>query len=115
MPDGTKGNPLYTTSDNQTNGTQKVQSTIIANTKVADTGNSSTTPLAEDAVFTGVSLDVSDYVQILVSVYSDKASAANGMSAQFSSDNVNWVKAKAKNYLQDKAVKEIVVGDITLS
>lgn len=55
-----------------------------------DSGNSSTTPLAGDATFTGTTLDVTDAALIQVAVFSDVASATDGLSIQFSIDGTNW-------------------------
>jgi hypothetical protein len=52
--------------------------------------NSSTTTLAGGAVFTGVSEDVSGYQAITVTAFANQASATNGLSLQFSTDNTNW-------------------------
>lgn len=56
----------------------------------ADAGNSSTTPLAGGAVFTGAAIDIKDYSAIHVAAISDVASATNGLSMQFSPDGTNW-------------------------
>lgn len=56
--------------------------------------NSSSTVLANDAVFTGISEDVSDFAEITIFVFADQASATNGMSAQFSTDGTNWDRTK---------------------
>jgi hypothetical protein len=55
-----------------------------------DTGNSSSAPLAADAVFTGVSVETLPFAVIVVSVYSNVASATDGLDIQQSTDNVNW-------------------------
>lgn len=47
--------------------------------------NSTETPLAGDAVFTGGSIDTLNYGMILLSVYADVASATNGLLIQFRS------------------------------
>lgn len=52
--------------------------------------NSSTKTLANGAVFTGVSEDVSGYQGLSVTAFADQASATSGLSLQFSPDNVNW-------------------------
>ncbi len=54
------------------------------------TVNSSTATLGGNAVFTGTGEDVSAYAAIEVAVFSDVASAASGVSAQWSEDNTNW-------------------------
>lgn len=52
--------------------------------------NSSTTPLAANATFTGTAEDVTIFKSVVVSVYTDVSSANNGLSVQFSSDGTNW-------------------------
>lgn len=52
--------------------------------------NSSQTPLAEDAVFTGDSIDTLGYTIAQIAVYADQASAAGGLVVEVSSDETNW-------------------------
>ena len=52
--------------------------------------NSTTTPLGIDGVFTGESIDIKGCGIVFVNVYSDQASATNGLSIQQSSDGTNW-------------------------
>jgi hypothetical protein len=62
----------------------------VVSTNVVDTNNSTTTPLGAGATFTGTGTDVTSFSQVAVFVYSDRASATNGLKVQFSADNVNW-------------------------
>jgi hypothetical protein len=62
----------------------------VVSTNIIDTNNSSTTPLGAGATFTGTGTDVTSFSQVSVFVYSDRASAANGLKVQFSADNANW-------------------------
>ncbi len=55
-----------------------------------DSGNSSSTPLGSGGIFTGTALETLDIASISIFLFSDKASAPNGLSLQFSVDNVNW-------------------------
>jgi hypothetical protein len=55
-----------------------------------DSGNSSSTPLGIDGVFTGTAIDVTDYSNIYVTVKSNVASATDGLSIQQSHDGTNW-------------------------
>lgn len=55
-----------------------------------DTTNSSAVALGAGAVFTGTAVDVSRYAAVNVSVFSNQASATNGLSLQQSSDGTNW-------------------------
>lgn len=54
-----------------------------------DSGNSTTTPLGISGNFPGAWVNILDYGIIFVNVYSDKASATNGLVIQQSSDGVN--------------------------
>lgn len=54
-----------------------------------DSQNSTTTPLGISGVFTGAWVNTLNYSQVVVMVYSDKNSAANGLAIQFSTDGVN--------------------------
>jgi hypothetical protein len=55
-----------------------------------DAGNSSTTPLAGGAVFTGAAVEITNFSAISVAAISDVASATSGLSMQFSPDGTNW-------------------------
>lgn len=50
------------------------------------TGNSTTTLLGNGEVFTGSWTDVKNYAEIAIGIYSDKASATNGVDVQWSND-----------------------------
>lgn len=52
-----------------------------------DANNTSTSTLAGAAVFTGTGTDVSAYASVSTTVYSDVASADNGFTMQFSTNN----------------------------
>jgi hypothetical protein len=52
--------------------------------------SSSSTPLGVDGVFTGESQNILDYAVIGVAVFSDKASATDGLSVEFSADGIAW-------------------------
>ena len=54
-----------------------------------DSDNSTTTPLGADGVFTGSWVNILDVGTLGVTVYSDKASADDGLELQFSTDGVN--------------------------
>lgn len=55
-----------------------------------DTGNSSSTPLIADGVFTGTSIDTLEFAVIVVSLFSDQESATDGLEIEQSTDSVNW-------------------------
>jgi len=57
---------------------------------VIDTGNSSTATLGSSGTFTGASVELLNTRSIVVNIFSDKASASNGISFQWSSDGSNW-------------------------
>jgi hypothetical protein len=65
---------------------------------VVDLTNSSTTPLAAGGVFTGSPFEVTEYAAINVNVASNVASAANGLTVQFSTDGVNWDHSHSTTY-----------------
>lgn len=52
--------------------------------------NSTTTTLSGGAVFTGTSEDVSAYADIRIAIFTDQASATDGLSLQQSADGTNW-------------------------
>lgn len=54
------------------------------------TVNSTQVALGANGVFTGTSEEITKYAEIRVSVFSDQASATNGLQMQQSVDNVNW-------------------------
>ena len=55
-----------------------------------DTGNSTLVNLGIDEVFTGTSIDTLDYSSVTISVYSDVASATDGLEVQYSMDELDW-------------------------
>jgi len=55
-----------------------------------DSANSTATPLAGGATFTGTAKDITNHAQFAVNVYADVASATDGLSIQQSSDGTNW-------------------------
>lgn len=57
---------------------------------IVSTANSSTAILGIGGVLTGASEQVQDYATIQVNVFSDQASATNGLSVQQSSNGTNW-------------------------
>lgn len=52
--------------------------------------NSTSTPLGISGVFTGTAEDISKYSDIRVSVFSDVASATDGLLIEQSKDGINW-------------------------
>ncbi len=62
----------------------------VNETGVLDTGNSSFAPLLADQPFVGNGINVLDYVEVVISVYSDVQSATDGLLIEYSADNVNW-------------------------
>lgn len=68
-----------------------------------DDDNSTQTPLLANAVFIGESVSTLDYAAIIISSYSDVASAVNGLCVQFSSDGVNdWYDGECYGCGADK-------------
>lgn len=64
--------------------------TTISTNGLVSANNSSSTPLAISGAFTGTSDDVTQYGYINLYVFSDVASAVNGLSIQQSANNTNW-------------------------
>lgn len=62
----------------------------VRETGKEDTNNSTITPLLANATFTGEATDVSAYSAITLLIYSDVASATDGLEAQFSYDGTDW-------------------------
>lgn len=61
---------------------------------VVDAGNSTVTPLGGGATFTGTSIDVQGYTNVVVNVTADVDSATDGIKLQFSPDNTNWASSE---------------------
>jgi len=55
-----------------------------------DSGNSSTTNLGISGVFTGIAVDTTNYGIVFISVFSDVASATDGLEIEQSIDGTNW-------------------------
>lgn len=70
----------------------------VAGASVVSTSNSTAAPLGANGVWTGTGELVADFASIVVYVDSNVASAANGLSIQFSSDNTNWNESKNYSY-----------------
>lgn len=74
--------------------TQPVSGTITANIgttgNLISTNNSTTTPLAGGAAFTGTADVVSGYANARITVFADQVSATNGLSIQQSTNGTNW-------------------------
>lgn len=69
--------------------------TWVAATKGTENANNSSTDLLLAAgTFEGAAEDVTDYGSITVEVYASHASATNGLSIEFSQDNVDWEDAQ---------------------
>lgn len=63
-----------------------------------DSGNSTTTPLAGDAVFTGTAVDLLSFSSVSIQIDSTHDSATDGMTFEFSIDNSNWDKIYVFTY-----------------
>jgi len=71
---------------------------------IVGTGNSTTEPLAADAVYTGKSDIVKDYASIAVVVESSADSAFEGLELQFSQDGTSWFTARTASVFADEAL-----------
>lgn len=64
--------------------------TTVRLTSDIDANNSTTETLDAAGVYTGTARDIKDYAGAIVTVYSDQASAVDGLSIQWSPDGTNW-------------------------
>jgi hypothetical protein len=72
-------------------GLTKSQTTSIeAINGLISIDNSTSEPLGIGGVFTGLSVDTLNYGMVVVSTKSNQISATDGLSIQFSTDNINW-------------------------
>lgn len=69
---------------------RSVNNLVIDLIGIVSIANSTTTPLAANATFTGTAEDVADYASITVQVFTDQASATGGLKPQYSIDGTNW-------------------------
>lgn len=74
--------------DQTTPGT--TNAVVVTANGVISTANSSAAALGISGVFTGTSEDATEYADIRVSVFSDQASATDGLQIQQSSNGTNW-------------------------
>ena len=63
---------------------------LQASNDQVDSNNTTTTPLAGGATYTGTGTDVLGYQAITITLAASHDSAASGMKFQFSTDNSNW-------------------------
>lgn len=71
--------------------------TILAPNKV-DSNNTTTSTLANDAIYTGTGTDVLGYAAVSIQIDSSHDSATDGMTFQFSPDNTNWDSVHLHSY-----------------
>lgn len=71
-------------------GGKLVYSGLSGIPSVISTSNSSTVLLGIGGVFTGATEDITQYAEVRVSVFSDVASATDGLQLQQSKDGINW-------------------------
>jgi hypothetical protein len=71
----------------------------VGTTAIQDTGNSTSTPLGSSGNFTGTGFLMDGYASWSVNIYSDKASATNGLKIEWSDDNTNWDFADQTTYV----------------
>ena len=95
------GAAVATNAGNADAGTQRVvlatdqapvavQADVTGINGTIDANNSSVALLGIGAVFTGVSTDTLDVAHVSVFAFSNVASAVDGLSIEWSTDNVNW-------------------------
>jgi len=68
----------------------KINDQTLGATNVLDTNNSTSTALGVDGVFTGTATEILSYSTVSVIVFSDQASALDGLDIQLSTDSTNW-------------------------
>ena len=66
---------------------------------VADTGNTTSTPLGIGGIFTGTAFDLNNYSTWSISIFSNVASAVNGISIQWSEDGTNWDFSDTQSFI----------------
>lgn len=71
------------------NASNELQTSVGSIPGVLSAGNSSTTPLAGGATFTGTWEEITNYSGIVISVFADVASATDGLKFEWSSDGTN--------------------------
>ena len=72
---------------------------VVPNGSIVDTNNTTTDSLLADEVFTGEATEILHFATIALLVYSDVASATEGMAIQFSSDGSDWHVGEAYSIL----------------
>ena len=72
--------------------------TVDANT-TADTGNTTAATLGIGANFTGTGFDLTNYASWSISVFSNVASATNGLKIEWSENNSNWDFSDSSDYV----------------
>ena len=83
------GHGLADTTPVHTSATNPLPIAALQN-GVISTVNSSAVALGISGVFTGTSEDMTEYVDIRVSVFADQASATDGLQMQQSTNGTNW-------------------------
>ena len=91
-PGGSFVNFQATTAGNFKVALEEVNGVVmpVENANVVSVDNSTTATLGISGVFTGTGDDVSNYSTVTVTIDASHDSATNGMSFEFSTDNVNW-------------------------
>lgn len=79
---------------------------------VISTVNSTSTPLAGNATFTGTGEDVKDYGVISIAIYSSHISSTNGLEFQFSPNNTNWYTTDNYSYSSTATVKNYSLAPV---
>ena len=80
----------YTLNRSDNFGYQSSDGLEINNVGYEDFNNSTTTTLLADQTFIGSATDVADYSAISIQVFSDVASAEDGLMVQYSFDRITW-------------------------
>ena len=85
----TMSNTLALT-DTQLRATPIPTTGVVTGNSLVSTANSTAVALGINGVFTGTSEDITEFSTIMITVFSDQASAVDGLSIQQSSNGTNW-------------------------
>ena len=86
-----------------TQTTSSISDTTLAVYSILDPLNTSIIPLAGNATFTGTAVDLLLFKAVTVVVFSDVASAIDGLNLEWSQDGTNWDLINPNNVFADVA------------
>lgn len=80
---------LVDSNGNEAEVNESGQLKVVLDGKVS-ADNSTATPLLSGAIFQGISGETLDYAMVFITIYSDVASATDGLCTEVSSDGITW-------------------------